>query len=150
MSDRQPEQIGPYLIKEEVADAGLGRLFQAADPQQEGLFALRLLPTGFLDDPAFRERFSQEMQALVECDHPAIAAARLEQVDGQEWLVRRWLPGGTLAEWLVRGPLAVELAVSIISQIAAALELGTRLRCLTSQLKAGQCTFQPKRRRLPG
>jgi len=135
------EQIGPYLVKEEIVPAGLGHLFLVTDPQQEALFALRQLPAGYLNDPAFRARFVQEMQALAECGHPGIVPTRIIEIDGQEWLVRQWLPGGSLAEWLARGPLSPELVISIIAQSAAALDAAHACGVVHQNLKPTNVIF---------
>jgi serine/threonine protein kinase len=135
------EQIGPYTVKEQIIPSGLGSLYLASDSQQEGLFALRELPPGYFKDPSFRAGFAEQMQALSACGHPGIIPNQLAQFDGRDWLVRHWLPGGSLAEWLAKGALPTELALSIISQVAAALDSAHACGVLHLNLKAGNVLF---------
>lgn len=141
MSASQPKKIGHYLIKEEVIPAGLGRLFLGSLTPQGELFALRQLPDGYLDNPQWRDLFTQELHALEACETPAIIPTRLEEIEERDYLVRRWLPGNTLADWLRNGPLSTELVLPIITQIANALDAAHVCGVLHRELKPSNVVF---------
>ena len=68
--------------------------------------AIKILPTGWLDDPDRRARFDREARVLAALNHPQIATIHgLADADGRRGLVLELVEGETLAERLARGPL---------------------------------------------
>ena len=68
-------------------------------------------------------RFDREARLLAALNHPHIGAIYgVEDVDGMRALVLELVEGPTLAERLERGPLALNEALAIASQIADALD----------------------------
>src|SRR6187401_3331775 len=55
-----------------IGKGGMGAVYQARQKQLDRIVALKILPPGIGDDPAFAERFAREAKALAKLNHPAI------------------------------------------------------------------------------
>ena len=68
-------------------------------------------------------RFKREAKVLASLNHPNIASIYgLEQSESTHYLVLELVPGETLAERISRGPIPLEEALDIATQIVEALE----------------------------
>ena len=69
------------------------------------------------------ERFRREARVLAALGHPNVASVyELGEADGTAFIVMEFVPGETLADRLVTGPLPASDVVRIACQVAAALE----------------------------
>ena len=64
-------------------------------------------------DPTFRGRFQREARIIATLEHPAIVPVYdYGEVDGQPYLVMRYMPGGTLADRIIAQPFSLETCCS--------------------------------------
>ena len=114
--------MGAYEVIKEVGRGAFGVVYQARDPQLNRTVALKVLHP-YHSDPAFIERFEREARIAAQFSHPHIITVyEVGQDQGRHYLVMAYLAGQTLAQALQAGPLPIEPALTIIEQIAAALE----------------------------
>jgi len=59
-------------ILELIGKGGMGAVYKARQKQLDRVVALKILPPGIGDDPAFAERFTREAKALAKLNHPGI------------------------------------------------------------------------------
>ena len=59
-------------IIELIGKGGMGAVYKARQKQLDRIVALKILPPGIGDDPAFAERFTREAKALAKLNHPGI------------------------------------------------------------------------------
>src|SRR5436190_19944096 len=59
-------------ILELIGKGGMGAVYKARQKQLDRIVALKILPPGIGDDPAFAERFAREAKALARLNHPGI------------------------------------------------------------------------------
>ena len=59
-------------ILELIGKGGMGAVYKARQKQLDRIVALKILPPGIGDDPAFAERFTREARALAKLNHPGI------------------------------------------------------------------------------
>ncbi|HEY4417818.1 MAG TPA: protein kinase, partial [Verrucomicrobiae bacterium] len=59
-------------ILELIGKGGMGAVYKARQKQLDRLVALKILPPGIGNDPAFTERFMREAKALAKLNHPGI------------------------------------------------------------------------------
>ena len=59
-------------ILELIGKGGMGAVYKARQKQLDRIVALKILPPGIGDDPAFAERFAREAKALAKLNHPGI------------------------------------------------------------------------------
>src|SRR5262249_25811156 len=64
--------IGSYRIEALIGRGGMGAVYLAEHVHLRRRVALKVLPPGLADDPAFRERFIRESQLSASIDHPNI------------------------------------------------------------------------------
>src|SRR6266404_8165845 len=66
-------RLFPQLeILELIGKGGMGAVYKARQKQLDRVVALKILPPGIGDDPAFAERFTREARALARLNHPGI------------------------------------------------------------------------------
>jgi serine/threonine protein kinase len=139
--------LGHYRIVEEIGAGGMGVVYRAHDERLDRDVALKVLPPGTLADDSARKRFRQEALALSRLNHPNIAT--VHDFDTQEeidFLVTELVPGMTLDEKLLAGPLPEKEVVQIGLQIADGLETAHREGVIHRDLKPGNLRLTPDRR----
>jgi len=57
-------RLGRYHIQEQLGRGGMATVFKAHDPSLNRTVAIKVLAFLQVDDPAFRERFNREAQAI--------------------------------------------------------------------------------------
>jgi aminoglycoside phosphotransferase (APT) family kinase protein len=115
--------LGHYEIVEKLGEGGMGAVYRARDTTLGRDVALKLLPEFVAGDGEKIQRLEREARLLASLSHPNIATLHgLEESNGQKFLVMELVPGETLAERIVRGPLRVDECLGIFRQIAEGLE----------------------------
>ncbi len=116
-------KLGPYQIVSELGQGGMGVVYEATDPRLKRTVAIKLLPPNLTKDETAKQRFLQEAQAASALDHPNICTIYEinETNDGQLYLVMAHYEGETLKERIERGPLPLNDAVDIATQVGQGL-----------------------------
>jgi serine/threonine-protein kinase len=114
----------------------MGEVWKAHDANLDRDVAIKLLHRA--GDEKSRERFRREALVLSRLSHPGVATIfDFDSKDGFDFLVMEYVPGGTLAERVARGPLSVEEILRYGTAIAEALESAHRSGFLHRDLKPG-------------
>jgi serine/threonine protein kinase len=110
--------IGPL-----IGAGGMGHVYRARDTELHRDVAIKVLAPEFANDADRLVRFAREARVLASLNHPNIAQIHGLQNSGVVTaIVMELVVGETLADRLVRGPIAVREALPIARQIAEALE----------------------------
>jgi hypothetical protein len=122
------DRVGPYTIKRELAQGGMGAVFVASDPAAREV-ALKVLLPGWLRDE--EARFRREAQACARLAHPGIVRVHAFDRDpaGRLFIAMDLVDGESLKARLDReGPLppalALDFALQLASGVAAAHAAG--------------------------
>jgi serine/threonine protein kinase len=116
-------RLGPYEIGAPLGAGGMGEVYRARDPRLGRDVAVKALPLSAVGDADRIARFQREAQILAGLNHPHIAALYGLEESGTSWfLVMELVEGGSLAERLKSGPIAVRDALTIARQVADALQ----------------------------
>ena len=101
----------------------MGVVYTAHDPRLKRQVAIKLLTPDLTRDETAKQRFLQEAQAASALDHPNICTIHEinETDDGQLYLVMAYYAGETLKQRIERGPLALDEAVDIATQVGQGL-----------------------------
>ena len=101
----------------------MGVVYRAHDPRLAREVAIKLLPPDLTSDATAKQRFRQEAQAASALDHLNICTIFEinETADGQLYLVMAFYEGETLKERIARGPLALDDAIAIATQVGQGL-----------------------------
>ena len=116
-------QLGPYEIVSHLGSGGMGVVYEARDLRLKRTVAIKLLPPDLTKDDTAKQRFLQEAQAASALDHPNICTIFEinETEDGQLYLVMAHYEGETLKERIERGPLQLDDAIDIATQVGTGL-----------------------------
>ena len=123
MSQSPGTPLGPYEIVSQLGSGGMGVVYEARDPRLKRTVAIKLLPPDLAKDATAKQRFLQEAQAASALDHPNICTIyEINETDeGQLYLVMARYDGETLKERIERGPLELDDAIDIATQVGQGL-----------------------------
>ncbi len=117
--------LGPYTIRSQLGQGGMGVVYLAQDLRLKRQVAIKLLQPDLTRDDTAKQRFLQEAQAASALDHPNICTIHEinETTDdaGQLYLVMAYYEGETLKQRVARGPLPLDDAVDIATQVGQGL-----------------------------
>ncbi|MCU0478403.1 MAG: serine/threonine protein kinase [Chloroflexi bacterium] len=114
-----------YQVDAVLARGGMGVVYLATELRPRRRIALKLIAPALAADPAYRERFLREVDALAALEHPNVVPIHAAgEWDEQLYLAMRYLDGPDLAEVVrTRGPLPPAEALALIAPIADALDV---------------------------
>jgi formylglycine-generating enzyme required for sulfatase activity/predicted Ser/Thr protein kinase len=119
----ESKRIGKYEIVEEIGRGGFAVVYKARDTSLDRIVALKVLHPQHTIDPKFIRRFRQEAQTAARLHHPHIVTIyEVGEEAGQHYIAMVFLPGRTLDKVVAGKPLPVDRAISIIEQVADALD----------------------------
>ncbi|MEO7158029.1 MAG: protein kinase, partial [Vicinamibacterales bacterium] len=129
-------EIGPYMITAKLGEGGMGEVYRARDTKLGRDVALKVLPAAFANEPDRLARFEREARTLATLNHPHIAQIYgFEQGHGTSALIMELVDGEDLSQRLLHGPIAIDEAIAIARQLAAALEAAHELGIVHRDLK---------------
>jgi serine/threonine protein kinase len=117
--------FGHYQLLELLGRGGMGNVYRAHDTVTDRIVALKVLPAHLAGDAVFQQRFRREAHAAAALSEPHVVPIHgYGEIDGQLYLDMRLIDGEDLGTVLseATGPMAPERAVSIVEQVAAALD----------------------------
>ena len=100
-----------------------GRGVEGAEVRAIGQVAIKVLPPDLTRDDTAKRRFLQEAKAASALDHPNVCTIHKinETADGQLYLVMAYYERETLKQRIERGPLGLDDAVDIETQVGRGL-----------------------------
>ncbi|WP_324190395.1 serine/threonine-protein kinase [Nocardia cyriacigeorgica] len=118
------KRFGPYELRSLLGKGGMGEVYEAYDTVKDRVVALKLLSDELAQDPEYQVRFRRESQAAARLAEPHIIPIHdWGVIDGRLFIDMRLVPGSDLRTILqTSGALSPHRAVSVIEQIAAALD----------------------------
>lgn len=118
------ERFGPYLVQELIGRGGMGEVHRAHDTVRQRTVALKRLRPEFAADERFRARFVRECRQAAQLVQPHVVPIHdFGEIDGRLYLDMQLIQGDNLEQILRRhGPLAPDRAVTVVTQVAAALD----------------------------
>ncbi len=123
MESRVGTTFGKYTISRLLGKGGMGEVYEAYDVDKGRTVALKILADEYSHDENFRTRFQRESRAAAILQEPHVIPIHdWGEIDGHLYIDMRLVQGQTLADLLVPGPLPPQRAVTIIGQVAAALD----------------------------
>ena len=138
----QPTQLGRviggrYRLESRLAAGGMGEVYLATHIELGRKLALKLMRPELSQDTSFVERFRREAMTASRLGHPHIVdiidSGRSDE--GQFYFVMEFLDGKTLSAIIDQGPVALPLALDLVTQIAQALDVAHRAGVVHRDLK---------------
>ncbi len=113
---------GKYKILTELGRGGMGIVYKAKDTNLKRNVALKFLPVELIQDREAKKRFIKEAQAAAALNHPNICIIHeIDEANDSTFIAMEFIEGQTLKEMIESGPLEIEEAVKIITQVAEGL-----------------------------
>ena len=137
-------RLGVYEITAAIGEGGMGQVFRARDSRLDRDVAIKILPEAFALDADRLARFTREAKTLASLNHPHIAAIYgLEENGGTTALVMEFVEGEDLSRRGARGPIPLDEALAIATQIADALDAAHDQGIIHRDLKPANIRVRP-------
>ncbi len=151
---RRPTLIGQtlahYRVTAAIGAGGMGEVYRATDTKLGREVAVKVLPSELAADPERLARFEREAKLLASLNHPNIAhvygfeKATPSGGTAVHFLAMELVDGDDLAERLKRGPIPVDEAIAVATQIAQALEAAHDKGIVHRDLKPANVKVTPE------
>lgn len=140
-----PSEFGPYQLRRLLGRGGFGEVYEAFDTEKNRTVALKLLPPSYSADPIFRKRLFREASTAGRLNEPHIVPIHnYGEIEGLLFIDMRLIPGPDLRSVLnEHGPLEPTRAVSIVGQIASALDAAHAERIIHRDVKPANILLTP-------
>ena len=142
------QKLGNYLVLSQLGAGGMGEVYLAEDTRLKRKVALKLLPVAFTQNAERLRRFEREAQAASALNHPNILTihdfGQARMANGElHYIVMEFVEGVTLRQRLAAGRLPLPEALSIVKQIAAALDKAHEAGILHRDIKPENVMLRP-------
>ena len=115
--------ISHYKILEKLGEGGMGVVYKAEDTKLGRTVALKFLSPELTRDVHAKERFVREAKAASVLDHPNICTLyETYEIEEETFIAMAFVDGQNLKERIESGPLSLEEALDIASQVAEGLQ----------------------------
>jgi TolB-like protein/Flp pilus assembly protein TadD/predicted Ser/Thr protein kinase len=129
--------ISHYRILDKLGEGGMGVVYKAQDTKLKRTVALKFLSPQALGSEKERTRFVNEAQAAAALDHPSICTVHeIDEADGQTFIAMAYIEGLSLKEKIQSGPLKLEEALKIATQVAEGLQEAHRKGIVHRDIKS--------------
>ncbi|MDX2137717.1 MAG: protein kinase [Chloroflexota bacterium] len=130
------KKIGGYEIIDLIGRGGMAAVYRAHQVSMNRTVAIKILPRQFVSDDTYLQRFNREVKIVAQLEHRNIVPVHdYGEQDGQPYIVMRYMPGGSVDDLLEAGSLPMEQIISILSQIAPALDYAHSKQVLHRDIK---------------
>jgi len=128
---------GRYTIIEELGRGGMGVVYKAEDTKLKRTVALKFLPSELIHIPEVKDRFICEAQAAAVLDHPNICTVyEFDQAEETSFISMAYIEGQSLKKKIETGPIELDEALKIATQVAEALQEAHRKGVVHRDIKS--------------
>jgi serine/threonine protein kinase/tetratricopeptide (TPR) repeat protein len=137
--------VAHYRILEKLGEGGMGIVYKAEDTRLKRTVALKFLVPRDGGGETEKRRLVQEAQAAAALDHPNICAVyQIDEVDEQTFVAFAYIQGQGLDERIKAGPLDIDEALTIATQIARGLGEAHGSGIAHRDIKPGNVKITPR------
>lgn len=137
--ERQVRRISKYPIVGHIGQGAMGEVWLGRHPDLDIPVAIKTMHARFVrENPSYIVRFRREARLAALVNHPSVVRVYDSGQDGDVYfLVMEYVAGGTAKTLLAshEGPLPVELAVSIVRDVASGLVEAARRGVIHRDIK---------------
>ncbi len=137
--------LSHYEINAELGRGGMGIVYRATDTKLNRHVALKILPAAALASEEDRARFFREAQAAAQLHHPNIATVFEideavpeggDKAEPRPFIAMEYIEGETLEDRIKAGPLKLEEARRIATEVADALKAAHEKKIVHRDIKS--------------
>ena len=130
------QQLGSYLILDQLGAGGMGEVYLAKDSRLERTVALKVLSPDISEDKRRMRRFRQEAKVASSLNQPNILTIfEFGEVEGLTFLATEFIDGETLRTYLHRDRFKLAETLDIAIQVLTALEAAHEARIVHRDIK---------------
>jgi len=130
------QTVNGYEILNQVGQGGMATVYLARQQSMNRHAALKFLPSVFMHDDAYLQRFEREVKIVSSLEHRNIVPVYdYGEFDGQPYIAMRFMPAGSAADLLAEGRIPLPRVLSIVEQVASALDYAHQKGILHRDLK---------------
>jgi hypothetical protein len=134
---------GRYRIDGLLGQGGMARVFDAFDERLERPVAVKILRQETQTLPGMQKRFQQEALIAARLIHPNIVAVLdFGEDHSSSYLVMERLPGSTLRDEIIRGPLPKSRVMHVMAETLGALAAAHEYGVLHRDIKPSNILLQ--------
>ena len=136
-SDLGGKLIGDFKVLHKLGHGGMGQVFLAEQVSLKRKVALKILRSDLAEDSDSLQRFKKEAEAIAQVVHPCIVQVyAIGEAEGQHFMALEYVEGRNLKEYLaLRGTLDIHSLVSVLRQVASALQRASELGIIHRDIK---------------
>ena len=129
--------LGDFHLLRKIGQGGMGQVYLARQLSLKRDVALKILSQDLAQDATALARFQAEAEAVARISHANIVQVyAVGEVDGLHYMALEYVEGRNLKDYLARkGPPELPIALSIIRQIALALQRARELGLVHRDIK---------------
>ena len=128
--------VNGYEILSQVGQGGMATVFLARQRSMNRHVALKFLPNAFMNDAAYLQRFEREVRIVAQLEHRNIVPVYdFGEFEDQPYIAMRYMPAGSVEELLAAGRIPLRRVLSIVEQVASALDYAHQNGILHRDLK---------------
>ena len=141
------DEVPGYEILGEVARGGMGIIYAARQRSLNRTVALKMIRQRVEIEPRDLQRFRIEAEAVARLDHPHIVRIHdFGEHSGRPYFSMELIDGGSLAEPLLDGPLAIGAAAHLVEILADAIHHAHSRGIIHRDLKPANVLLARKKR----
>jgi serine/threonine protein kinase len=134
---------GRYRIHGLLGEGGMARVYDGFDQRLERPVAVKILRPQTLAVPSMCKRFQQEARIAARLVHPNIVEVLdYGEDDSSAYLIMERLPGTTLRDEIMRGPLPRQRVMSVMTETLTALAAAHKLGVVHRDIKPSNILLQ--------
>jgi serine/threonine-protein kinase len=117
--------LGDFCLLRKLGKGGMADVYLAEQTSLHRQVAIKIMRPDFVADPQYVKRFRHEASAAGGLNHPNIVQVyMIGEQDGIHFISQEYVQGRNLKEFITRkGPLDVPIALHVLKQVAAALQV---------------------------
>jgi serine/threonine-protein kinase len=129
--------LADFHIVRRLGQGGMGQVYLAEQISLKRKVALKILRAEMASDPTSLQRFKAEATAIAQATHANIVQVyAIGEADGIAYMALEYVEGRNLQEYLLKkGPPDLLLALSIMRQVASALQRAAELGIVHRDIK---------------
>jgi TolB-like protein/Flp pilus assembly protein TadD/predicted Ser/Thr protein kinase len=136
---------GRYQILEELGRGGMGVVYKTEDTKLKRTVALKFLPPELTHISEVKERFMREAQAAAALDHPNICTVyEFDEAEEKTFISMAYIEGQSLKKKIESGPLKLDKALGIATQVAEGLQEAHRKGVVHRDIKSANIMVTEK------